>query len=110
MTVRLESGTQEQPVPEDKRRAPVLDDEQAAELVRLGVQIEHLYGMPMDIEWTLAEGAVCHRPGAAHHGLARLPATAESAEPEAPIPTEWKLPDPKGGMRAGALSNSCPIR
>ena len=54
MTVRLNSGTAEQAVPESQRRAPVLSDEQAAELVRLGVRIEALYGMPMDIEWTLA--------------------------------------------------------
>ena len=54
MTVRLASGTEEQPVPEAERRAPVLDDDQAAELTRLGTLIEHLYQMPMDIEWTLA--------------------------------------------------------
>jgi len=87
MTVRVEGGTEEQPVPELLRRAPVLDDPAAAELVRLGVQIEHLYGIPMDIEWTLADGQfaiVQARP------ITALP------EPEAPPPTEWKLPDPKG--------------
>ena len=63
MTVRLlprwsNGGTEEQPVPEALRRAPVLDDRTAAELMRLGVQIEELYGMPMDIEWALADGAL----------------------------------------------------
>ena len=59
MTVRASNGgTEEQPVPEALRRAPVLDDEAAAELVRLAVQIEELYGMPMDIEWALADGAL----------------------------------------------------
>jgi phosphohistidine swiveling domain-containing protein len=54
MTVRLNGGgTQEMPTPEPLRRASVLSDPQAAELTRLGVQIEQLYGMPMDIEWTL---------------------------------------------------------
>lgn len=51
MTERVAGGTAEQPTPENLRRAPVLDDAQAAELARLGVQIENLYGMPMDIEW-----------------------------------------------------------
>jgi len=87
MTVRVEGGTEEQPTPESLRRAPVLDDPAAAQLVRLGVQIEHLYGIPMDIEWTLADGQfaiVQARP------ITALP------EPEAPPPTEWALPDPKG--------------
>jgi phosphohistidine swiveling domain-containing protein len=56
MTVRVEGGTETKPVPEDLRRAPVLDDAQTAELVRLGVQIEELYGDPRDIEWALADG------------------------------------------------------
>jgi phosphohistidine swiveling domain-containing protein len=76
------SGTQEQPVPETLRRAPVLSDAQAAELVRLGARIETDYGMPMDIEWTLAAGTfaiVQARP------ITALP------EPEPPVPTEWKL-------------------
>ena len=55
MTVRVGGGTVEQPTPEHLRRAPVLSDEQAAELTRLGTLIERLYKMPMDIEWTLAE-------------------------------------------------------
>ncbi len=76
------SGTEEQPVPETLRRAPVLSDAQAAELVRLGARIEADYGMPMDIEWTLAAGTfaiVQARP------ITALP------EPEPPVPTEWKL-------------------
>ena len=87
MTVLLESGTEEQPVPEDRRRAPVLSDEQAAELVQLGARIEALCGMPMDIEWTMAEGEfaiVQARP------ITALPQEAQLPEP--PVPTEWKLP------------------
>ncbi|MBN1886552.1 MAG: hypothetical protein JW850_01125 [Thermoflexales bacterium] len=83
-TVLGGSGTQEQPVPEALRRAPVLSDAQAAELVRLGARIETLYGMPMDIEWTLAEGEfaiVQARP------ITALPT------PEPPVPSEWKLPE-----------------
>jgi len=83
MTVLVEHRTAEQPVPEAMRHAPVLSDGQAAELVQLGAQIETLYGMPMDIEWVLAEKAftiVQARP------ITALP------EPEPPAPTEWKLP------------------
>lgn len=94
MTVRLEAGTAEQPVPDALRRAPVLSDAQAAALTRLGNQIEQLYGMPMDIEWALA-----HERWAilqARPITALPPATAgtlaAAQEPERPAPTEWKLP------------------
>lgn len=83
MTVLLGSATEEQPTPETSRRAPVLSDAQAAELVQLGARIEALYGMPMDIEWTFAEkqfAIVQARP------ITALPV------PEPPAPTEWKLP------------------
>lgn len=56
MTVRTASATEEQPVPEALRRAPVLDDAAAAQLTALGVQIEKLYDQPMDIEWAWADG------------------------------------------------------
>lgn len=56
MTVRVTGGTAERPVPANLRRAPVLNEERAAKLARLGAQIEHLYGMPMDIEWAMAGG------------------------------------------------------
>ena len=80
MTVLLERGTEEQPVPETMRRAPALSDEEAAELVRLGASIEALCGFPVDIEWTLAEeefAIVQARP------ITALPACpAEGQEPE----------------------------
>ena len=43
-------------MPENLRQAPVLDDAAAAQLTALGVQIEQLYGQPMDIEWAVAGG------------------------------------------------------
>jgi len=88
-TVRVAGGTQEQPIPKNLRQVPVLDDAQAARLVHLGNQIEVLYGMPMDIEWALADGEfaiVQARP------ITALP------DPEPPIPTAWKLP--KGAYAA----------
>ena len=83
MTVRMESRTEEQPVPEALRRRPVLPDGVASELVRLGVQIEALYGMPVDIEWVRVAGKISivqARP------ITALP------EPEPAPPTSWKLP------------------
>jgi pyruvate,water dikinase len=56
MTVRTQDGTHEQPVPADRRTQAVLSPAQAAELVRIGVQVEELYGQPMDIEWALDHG------------------------------------------------------
>jgi phosphohistidine swiveling domain-containing protein len=53
MTVRTDQGTQEQAVPDFLRKEPVLSDAQAVKLAHYGIQIEELYGTPMDIEWTL---------------------------------------------------------
>jgi pyruvate,water dikinase len=86
-TVRVNGGTQEQPVPENLRNVPVLSDKQASELSQMGLRTQELYGMPMDIEWTLADGEfaiVQARP------ITALP------QPEIPLPNEWPMPDPKG--------------
>lgn len=56
MTVRIANGTMEETVPEVLRRIPVLDDAAAHHLSNLGVQIEQLYGQPMDIEWARSDG------------------------------------------------------
>lgn len=88
-TVRVDGGITEAPVPEKLRRLAVLRDEQASDLAKLGIQIESLYGMPMDIEWTLAGdkfSIVQARP------ITALP----GAEPSPPV--EWKLP--KGAYAA----------
>jgi phosphohistidine swiveling domain-containing protein len=105
MTARVNGGTEEQPVPAELRRAPVLDDEAAAELVRLGVQIEELYGVPMDIEWALADGAfaiVQARP------ITALPEEALVPELEAPPAIEWKLPNPKGQYMRTSVADFMP--
>jgi pyruvate,water dikinase len=82
-TVRQTEGTMEVPVPKSLQRVPVLSDQNADKLVRLGKQIEELYGMPMDIEWALTDGQLTI--------LQARPITA-LPEPEADVPTEWKLP------------------
>jgi len=105
MTACVNGGTEEQPVPAELRRAPVLDDEAAGELVRLGVQIEELYGMPMDIEWALADGRLAivqARP------ITALPEEALVPEPKAPAAIEWQLPNPKGQYMRGSIVDMMP--
>jgi pyruvate,water dikinase len=85
MTVRLKQGTREEAVPEDKRKQAALTPEQAAELARLGVRIEQLYGQPMDIEWALWDGR-----------FYIVQARPVTALPEWRAPLDWKTP------RAGA--------
>jgi pyruvate,water dikinase len=58
MTVRLESGTREEAVPESKRKRAALEPAQAAELAQWGEKIEQFYGQPMDIEWAMSEGRI----------------------------------------------------
>jgi len=58
MTVRTATGTEEQAIPQAQQEQPVLDDEQARQLADYGAQIETHYGMPMDIEWAIANGEI----------------------------------------------------
>ncbi len=119
MTTRVNGGTEEHPAPEELRNAPVLSDEQAAELTRLGVQIEQLYERPMDIEWTLTlpspptplpEGE--GRKGAFDIVQARpitaLPPEGALPAPEAEPPTEWPMPDPKGQYVRASIAELMP--
>jgi phosphohistidine swiveling domain-containing protein len=86
MTVYTEDGTGERPVPDARRREPVLDDEAAVALTRYGARIEELYGTPQDIEWALSGGEFFI--------LQARPITA-LPEPMADAPTDWSVPDPK---------------
>ena len=85
MTVRTTEGTREAPVPISKRKQAALEPAQAAELARLGIQIEKLYGEAMDIEWALCEGKVFI-----------LQARPVTALPQAHASLDWNVP------RAGA--------
>jgi pyruvate,water dikinase len=85
MTVRLADGTGEESVPAERRRQPALAPAEAAELARLGVQIEQLYGQPMDIEWALHDGRIF-----------TLQARPVTALPEPPATLDWPLPQPGG--------------
>ena len=99
MTVRVDGGTREQPVPENLRRVPVLCEDVAAALARLGVQIEELYGQPMDIEWALSDREL--------YILQARPVTA-LPEPELPAPTEWPMPNPKAMYARGSMAEHLP--
>jgi rifampicin phosphotransferase len=85
MTVPADQRTQERPVPEDRRREPVLDAAEAAELAAYGSRIENHYGAPQDIEWARADGQffiVQARP------ITALPEVA------GPVPTDWTVSEP----------------
>jgi rifampicin phosphotransferase len=109
MTVRLEHGTEEQPVPEAQRRAPVLSDPQAVELMQLGVRIEQHYGRPMDIEWTLAAGEYAGGESAgSHFAIVQARPITALPEPEISIPAEWLRPDPKAQCFRGSITEQLP--
>ncbi len=98
MTVRTQSGTHEEAVSAERRAQAVLSPAQAASLARIGVQIEGLYGQPMDIEWALHDGRISvvqARP------ITALPEPA--AGPQVTRAAEWKLPNPKGHYYRGTL-------
>ena len=99
MTTRSNGGTQEKPVPDELRRAPVLDDGTAAELVHIGVHIEKLFGVPMDIEWALADGHISI--------LQARPITA-LPELEAPLAIDWTPAHPKGQYMRGSVVDFLP--
>lgn len=102
MTVRTLEGTHEEAVPDDKRKQAALNTAQAIELAHLAVQIEQLYGQPMDIEWVLQNGhifIVQARP------ITSLPEpTSKSQALRDTQAEEWQLPNPKGRyMRSSVL-------
>jgi phosphoenolpyruvate synthase/pyruvate phosphate dikinase len=104
MTVRTESSTEEQPVLDSLQKVPVLSDEQAAQLTRIGVEIEELYGMPMDIEWTWTSPPSPLLEG--EGGFAIVQARPITAMPEAPV--EWAPPDPKGTYMRTSVADLMP--
>ncbi len=46
------------PVEASKREAPVLTDEQARELARIGLRLKQAYGADQDVEWAIRDGAI----------------------------------------------------
>jgi pyruvate,water dikinase len=80
MTVRSHAGTREEPVPVDQRHRAALEPAQGAELARLGVKIEQLYGQAMDIEWAMCDGRIFI-----------VQARPVTALPEPRAALEWKV-------------------
>ena len=99
MTVRVNGATEEQAVPETLRKVPALSEEHTQKLTRLGSDIEMLYEMPMDIEWTLTDGE-----------LAIVQARPITALPEEqiPPPTVWSLPNPKAQYMRSSIVDLMP--
>ncbi len=95
MTVRSTSGTKLQPVPDGLKNNPALNDLQVAELAQYGMQIEDLYGLPMDIEWALVDGR-----------FSIVQARPITALAQAPI--EWLPPNPKGVYMRASLVDLMP--
>ncbi len=83
LTAYAEHGTREQPVPQERRRQQVLDDQAAAELARFGAQIARHFEAPQDIEWA--------RTGDGFFFLQSRPITA-LPEPAADPPDSWPVP------------------
>lgn len=84
MTVRTETGTEEQSVPSAKQNLAVLDDATAIKLARIGTQIAAHYAIPMDIEWAIADGTI-----------AILQARPITSLPAAPLKNvTWEPPTP----------------
>jgi len=97
MTVRFDQGTREEPVPPGKRKRAALQPAQAAELARLGVKIEQLYGQPMDIEWAMCDGRIFIVQARPVTGL-----------PESPATLEWKLPRAGHQYMRGSVAELLP--
>ncbi|MBI5954734.1 MAG: pyruvate, phosphate dikinase [Chloroflexi bacterium] len=92
MTVRTESGVSEEAVPNHLRKKEVLSKAQVLALTKYGMQIESLYQMPMDIEWTLANGKFA----------------IVQARPITSLPPEWKRVDPKVMYARGSFAEFVP--
>lgn len=54
--IAAKNGVCEQQLAADKAAAPVLNDEAAAKLARLGLEVERVLGGPLDIEWGVRGG------------------------------------------------------
>jgi pyruvate,water dikinase len=113
MTVRTGTGTREVPVPNSQKKKAVLTDRQAAELAALGRQIEQLYEMPMDIEWTWTAPSPFGRRAGGEGGFAIVQARPITVLPACPIeggepPLEWPLPVEKAVLARGSFAEFVP--
>lgn len=96
-TTRTAEGTREEPVPSALRGAPSLSTEQVADLARLGLRIEELYGHPVDVEWAIADGAI-----------AIVQARPITALPEPRTALDWTPPSHTGRYARGSVIELLP--
>jgi rifampicin phosphotransferase len=99
LTGYAEHGTEQRPVPAERRTRPVLDDAAAVELARIGARIVAHFGAPQDIEWARADGrffVVQSRP------ITALP------DPTGPTPTDWTVPDPTAFYARASIVEQLP--
>ncbi|WP_049926425.1 phosphoenolpyruvate synthase [Halopiger goleimassiliensis] len=86
--------TIERAVPEDRREARVIDDDEIDELVALGERVEDHYDDPQDVEWAIADGEV-------YMLQSRPITTIDDAEADAGDPTDATV-DPAKGVTDGS--------
>jgi phosphohistidine swiveling domain-containing protein len=99
MTSYAATGTEELPVPAERRAEPVLDDRAAIELAGIGATVEAHYGAPQDIEWARTDDAF--------FVLQARPITA-LPEPEGPVPTDWTVPQPSAMYARASIVEQLP--
>jgi phosphohistidine swiveling domain-containing protein len=99
MTSYAAQRTEERSVPAELRRRPVLTQADAAQLADYGTRIENHYGAPQDIEWARADGRFWI--------LQARPITA-LPEVEAPMPTDWTVPEPTAMYVRGSIVEQLP--
>ncbi len=88
ITVMTESGTEERPLNDVRRKSQVLKGAQVIELVSMARRIEDYYGSPQDIEWALTSPPAQKGEG----GFAIVQSRPITALPEPPL--EWHLSQP----------------
>ena len=98
-TVVTSSGTATADVPQEERGSRVLTDAQAVALAALGVRVAAHFGVPQDIEWTLAQGEFLL--------VQSRPITA-LRPPVAPAPTAWPLPRDDGMYMRASIVEQMP--
>jgi phosphohistidine swiveling domain-containing protein len=99
MTIRTDGTTEDVPVPGNLRNVPSLQKPDLVNLTKMGVSIEELYSMPMDIEWALADGEISILQARPITGLPDL---------LVPPPEEWELPEPKGRYMRASIVDMMP--
>lgn len=99
MVVPAEHGTETIPVPPERRRSPVLSDEQALDLARWGTRIAAHYGSPQDVEWALVgTGFVITQA----RPVVALPT------PAGPAPESWEVPHRRAGYFRASIVEQMP--